>query len=150
MQKQCSKCKNHFSLNNFSKDRTKKDGLMCWCKNCCAKKDRIWNKNKRDWNSKDSKYQSYKKGAKRRGYDFLLTKEEFLKLWQKDCYYCGSKIKFIGIDRVDNNIGYTVDNIVPCCSTCNRLKKTLSKKNYLEHVKRIYNHSILKSDISAT
>ena len=27
-----------------------------------------------------------------------------------------------GIDRVDNNIGYTEENTVPCCEFCNRAK----------------------------
>jgi 5-methylcytosine-specific restriction endonuclease McrA len=27
-----------------------------------------------------------------------------------------------GIDRVDNSIGYTPDNCVPCCTQCNRIK----------------------------
>lgn len=36
----------------------------------------------------------------------------------RSCYYCGTS-KYIGADRIDNNIGHTKDNIIPCCHVCN-------------------------------
>lgn len=32
--KTCPKCTNTLSLDNFCRDRSRKDGLACWCKNC--------------------------------------------------------------------------------------------------------------------
>lgn len=32
--KHCPKCKRDLDLENFCKDRARKDGLACWCKNC--------------------------------------------------------------------------------------------------------------------
>ena len=34
------------------------------------------------------------------------------------CVYCGDT-KRIGCDRINNNLGHTKDNVVPCCIECN-------------------------------
>jgi hypothetical protein len=39
-----------------------------------------------------------------------------------------------GLDRVDNARGYESGNVVPCCDPCNRMKGTLSREAFLEHV----------------
>lgn len=84
-------------------------------------------------------YTSYKRGAKRRGYQFKLTKEEFKEIITQPCIYCGAVLvnekkkkgsngtfKYTGIDRYDNTKGYTIDNCVPCCKVCNRIKTNMS------------------------
>lgn len=43
-----------------------------------------------------------------------------------------------GIDRVDNSVGYVLSNCVPCCSTCNRMKGTMSSEEFKEKIKLIY------------
>ena len=55
---------------------------------------------------------------------------EFTKI--KECYYCKAPINWIGeysakgarynLDRKDNGGGYTVENCVVCCTTCNFAK----------------------------
>lgn len=47
-----------------------------------------------------------------------------------------------GIDRVDNDKGYVKVNCQPCCWQCNKLKAARTKIDFLEHIKRIYNHSV--------
>jgi len=86
------------------------------------------------------KYYSYKSRAKTRGKEWKLSYNVFKELWQKSCYYCGSEIKTIGIDRVDNSKGYILNNIVPCCETCNKAKLCLSENDFIEHCKRIVKH----------
>jgi hypothetical protein len=68
------------------------------------------------------RYAVYKRGAENRGYSFELSVDEFSNLWNKPCHYCNVLIQGIGIDRKDNNIGYTVDNTVACCTDCNFMK----------------------------
>ena len=62
-----------------------------------------------------------------------ITKEDFLAIAFLPCYYCGGELsetyrKGHNVDRADNSIGYTPENILPCCGVCNTIKnKHLSK-----------------------
>ncbi len=82
---------------------------------------------------------SYVRGAKRRDYDFQLLTEEFNKLILQPCFYCGgmNKSGFNGIDRVNNNLGYIIENSVPCCSLCNKMKSNLHYRDWLDHIEKI-------------
>lgn len=95
--------------------------------------------------SSRKQYNTYIGSAKNRGYVFELTFEEFKSICEKDCKYCGSppssEIKasygrtsgwiYNGIDRVDNNIGYVLNNCVPCCKVCNRAKRDMSLEDFV-------------------
>lgn len=39
-------------------------------------------------------------------------------IFNKSCVYCGSTEK-LGCDRIDNSLGHTKNNVVPCCRVCN-------------------------------
>lgn len=86
------------------------------------------------------RYRDYKRGAKARGHEFKLTIEDFSKMWDTNCYYCGDLIDGIGIDRVDNNIGYLVGNVVPCCPVCNKMKLTLRSNDFTAQCIKISNN----------
>ena len=43
-----------------------------------------------------------------------------------------------GIDRIDNNKGYTKENCVPCCDICNRIKMDLPYNVFIEHITKCY------------
>jgi len=90
----------------------------------------------------------YKCKAKLRHLNFGLTGEEFDKLIQGECYWCGGglsntctmprhTLKYNGIDRLDNFAGYTSGNCVSCCRSCNIMKNDLSEKEFLKRLKRI-------------
>ena len=49
----------------------------------------------------------------------------------KNCTYCGDNIPGIGLDRINNTIGYTIDNIASCCTTCNMMKHKLSHQEFI-------------------
>ena len=95
-------------------------------------------------------FRGYKNGAKNRGLDFNLSKEEFCNFIQNKCFFCGelksNSIKdkytnhvyeYNGIDRLDNTLGYSIKNCVSCCVTCNRMKMDMSLDNFLNHIKKI-------------
>ena len=100
------------------------------------------------------KFDIYKHGAAKRGHNFDLTYEQFSELIRSPCHYCGGlptkevrtrrhASKYIavnGIDRRNNSIGYTPDNCVPCCSSCNFLKGTLDEAEFKDKIQRIYKH----------
>lgn len=96
-------------------------------------------------------YNTYKRQAAKRSYDFQLTYEVFKKYIFENCYYCSTppsnlakqnyrSLAYNGIDRVDNSIGYQDDNIVTCCGECNWMKNRLTKDAFLEKVKKIFNN----------
>lgn len=84
------------------------------------------------------KFKQYKFAAKRRNYVFELSEDLFTKLFHSKCTYCGTQ-DCRGIDRVQNNIGYTNENSVSCCEMCNKMKWKLDINQFLEQVNKIYN-----------
>jgi hypothetical protein len=96
-------------------------------------------------------YKQYKRGSTKRFKDrvFKLTLEECISMFKSKCFYClvdpsnsikvGQRIiNYQGIDRLEQDKGYTTDNVVPCCKTCNYSKNTLDYKNFIEHITKIY------------
>jgi hypothetical protein len=85
-------------------------------------------------------YSTYRGGAVRRGYSFELNHDEFVRILLGECVYCGAE-KAMGIDRVDNEIGYTSSNSVACCAHCNRMKWAHSKEFFFAHILKIAHHN---------
>jgi hypothetical protein len=57
------------------------------------------------------------------------------------CYLCGKPNTVIhhnGIDRVDNNNGYILDNCKSCCGDCNYMKKTFTIESFFVKMQAIY------------
>lgn len=82
------------------------------------------------------KYERYQYDARYRNIPFNLTFEDFCKLFSQPCWYCAQDK--VGLDRIDNNQGYVVINVISCCSTCNKMKSTLSYEDFTSHIKKIY------------
>lgn len=73
---------------------------------------------------------AYVAGAKTRGYEWNLTDGQFRDLYTGDCYYCGEE-NANGIDRVDNQLGYSPENCESCCKFCNRAKMDESMETFI-------------------
>lgn len=96
-------------------------------------------------------YRQYKNTADKKDRVFELSFDEFLKITTSLCHYCGAPPRTVykrlnkyfgefvynGIDRVDNNKGYTLDNTVPCCTHCNRMKSSLPVADFIAHLRQI-------------
>ena len=107
--------------------------------------------NNKNWRqTQKGKYSSYKKGAANRKLEFKLTWEEFLTFWQKSCYYCGSSVQTIGLDRLNPTMGYIMKNIVPCCAVCNKMKLDLTEKEFTEQVIKISEYWKNKATVRKT
>jgi hypothetical protein len=100
-------------------------------------------------------FRSYSKAAHNRHYTFDLTRKQFDDLTRRNCFYCGIEptnkyrgyardfgLKFNGVDRTDNSLGYTMENCVPCCSTCNMMKHQLTVSQFLSHIRNVYTFSL--------
>lgn len=101
--------------------------------------------------SRNCAFSHYKHSALHSGKAWELSVDEFSSLVSSDCYYCGSgpsnlyheprnngDFAYNGLDRLDSLKGYTLDNVVPCCWTCNRMKSKMPLDNFLKHIERIH------------
>lgn len=92
----------------------------------------------------------YKRHAKDRGIQFLLSREEVDDIVRMPCYYCGEvagnlkktkncKEGFAhnGIDRTDSSKPYISENVVACCGVCNVAKGKRSAEDFISWASRI-------------
>lgn len=133
------------------------------CKPCSAK---IAGKKMRandDARAKLFVYGNYKNHAKKRNIEFDIPKNIFYEIIILPCVYCGDskmsysnppkeaywgkQFRYTGIDRVDPNIGYLIDNIQPCCIKCNRAKSDMKEEDFFLWIEKIVNN--LKKDSNA-
>lgn len=106
-------------------------------------------------------WNDYVIGARHRELPFDLSKEEFRKLINSPCEYCGhkpvgvnpdddkihgrytkgiydKKDRFNGIDRKNNEEGYHLQNVVSCCTRCNRAKWNMNDDEFLLWIRQVY------------
>ena len=135
--KVCSGCKIEKDINEFNKNKTRKDGYHHYCKTCSKEFERIYllnpiNRKKKNIISLQSYYlnieqsmiKDYKRSDKKKNRICDLTIEWVKEnITSKKCIYCGDT-KNIGCDRIDNNKGHTKDNVQPCCKNCNYIRNT--------------------------
>ena len=71
------------------------------------------------------KFNRYKNRANNKNINFEISSDIYNDIIKKDCYICGklsTESNKNGLDRYDNTKGYLIDNIRPCCYTCNIFK----------------------------
>ena len=88
-------------------------------------------------------YSDYLYSAKRRKYTVAIDQETFDFITKFKCYLCGKKNSLIhqnGIDRIDNDKGYMLENCESCCKTCNFLKRDYELNTFLGKCVQIYDH----------
>jgi hypothetical protein len=93
-----------------------------------------------------------KRTARKRRLPWELSFEEFQDLAYADCRYCGAapanvvqvrdsgttfRVRYQGIDRVDNARGYLPGNVVACCAPCNTAKGARPVGDFLARAARI-------------
>ena len=105
-------------------------------------KEKVLNSNRGWRQSPKGRMASYRRAAQSRSIAFDLSEEQFLAFWQQPCYYCGSDISTIGLDRLDSSWGYSLENVVPCCEVCNKMKMALGVVEFIGHISRIYEHLV--------
>jgi hypothetical protein len=105
-----------------------------------------------------------KRGAASRGLTFDIDFDDFYRLSQLPCHYCGrvrmnrfevryakgekagkprcnGAFEYNGLDRVDPSIGYNLANCVPCCYQCNIAKSDYSQDEFLGWLELAYQHT---------
>ncbi len=98
-------------------------------------------------------------GAKKRELSFELSLEKFRELLLGDCAYCGAPpafngnglqymvnttepLKRNGINRIDTKKGYTIENTVSCCTSCNYAKHEMTLNDFKEWITKVYKNLI--------
>jgi hypothetical protein len=100
-------------------------------------------------------YRRYKYDAKGKNREFNISIEKFKELVSSPCSYCGcvpskettykeaynGQFIYNGLDRVNNEGGYTIDNVIPCCEQCNKSKRGMSVQEFITWAARVHNYS---------
>jgi hypothetical protein len=143
--KHCTTCCKEYDISEFigNKSETK---TCSSCRNQNKEQDKRRDKAKRNLLAKiniNQSFCSYIKEAKRRSIEFQLSKEIFCDIVKKTCHYCGeinNEKQFNGVDRIDSNKDYILENCVSCCSLCNYLKNKFSIDIFIKRVQHIVSY----------
>ncbi len=97
-----------------------------------------------------------KYNARIRNLEWALTDKQLISVMQSPCHYCGIELsneyshptkngsfKYNGLDRKDNDKGYTPDNTLPCCWRCNRAKQKDTYADFMKWIKQVTSHQNL-------
>jgi len=76
--------------------------------------------------------------------EWNLTRWEAANLIIQPCFYCCRKLDIMGIDRINNNIGYHLNNCVPSCKFCNSAKRTMTIEKFINWIENIGKSSIIQ------
>jgi hypothetical protein len=94
----------------------------------------------------NSRFGRWKKSAHRRGISFDLTLVQ-LETMPLLCHYTGNVLTLesnrrntVSLDRLDSSQGYTITNVVYCCSFVNLMKHELSYSDFVNSCKAIVGH----------
>ena len=60
-----------------------------------------------------------------------LSKEFIQSMISNGCAYCGETELKMTLDRKDNSIGHTRDNVTPCCIRCNYIRRDMPYEAWL-------------------
>lgn len=117
-------------------------------------------------------YANHRYGAKTDGRK-PLDRTDWDKIVFQPCHYCGRKdvknrahnfiknnaflhpsseelerfrVEMNGVDRIDSSRGYDVENCLPCCGMCNRMKNSHPQNLFLDHIRRVYHHLHLQDE----
>ena len=144
---ECKLCGNNFERSSSSLNHSIKNSKHTCC-GCEYYKERsresLLKEHFRRY-KKGHNYRNKKKGLPDR--KFEITFEYFKELVHKPCHYCGvshsvynfhgHQLEVNGIDRIDSSVDYLLDNIVTCCSICNKAKNDLPIDEWNSWLQRI-------------
>lgn len=66
-----------------------------------------------------------------RGHTCDLTKTEIEQLIGRGCSYCGETEVRMILDRIDNDKGHTLANVIPACIRCNYARRNMPYEAWL-------------------
>lgn len=150
----CRKCNVALDNNNTYASRIK--GKSNICKECNKKEVAIVRQsNMRNWLSRAllrAKHSTKERNNKGKDHIFNLTIDELLTLLEKQqgkCAISGIELahlhndwKSASIDRIDNKVGYTVDNVRLVCYGANIAMARLTEQEFIGLCKAVVSHNL--------
>jgi len=133
----CNHCQNYFNDNDMHfYPRKEKTGTITYlCRKKLAEYSRIYRENNpkkvqayidKFNKSNVNKYKRLRQSSRSRGIELTISFEDFSRMIHKaKCIYCDSPVECTagsGLDRMESSAGYTFENVVPCCKSCNTHK----------------------------
>jgi hypothetical protein len=90
------------------------------------------------------RFYTLKSSAKLRGLQVDMPFETYQMLVSGSCHWCDGELPTTGgsLDRLDNSVGYTPDNCVPCCTQCNTAKGCLTPEAFVAWVARVFHKAV--------
>ena len=74
---------------------------------------------------------NYTNTDRKKGFETDITIDFIIEKMNDGCLYCGEKdIMKLGLDRIDNTKGHTMDNVVCACAKCNKERRNMPFKMY--------------------
>jgi hypothetical protein len=144
-----SEHKDYMKLKKKEYEKNNKQKIQLIKKNHYTQNKQHILKNQQEWYESnktklESRYNKAKSTSKQRKIDFNLTFEEYESLIKSaTCHYCKSDLSNMvghGLDRVNSEVGYNIDNVLPCCNTCNKARNTFfTVKEWEVAIKAILN-----------
>ena len=121
----CKKCGNKHEYETFSKGKPLTPGRAAYRKRHREKlkRMRLNNEDPARWIHEDSRG-----NAKKKNLEHTLSKGEIERIIADGCHYCNESQIKMTLDRIDNNKGYTRENVVPCCIRCNLIKRDMPQE----------------------
>jgi hypothetical protein len=135
----CDSCREKQRLKSAAASKKRREQGLCWSCNNRAKDGHTMchrclelMKKKYDMNRQSQldarktiyRYRDAVRNATKKGREWTIPEDVFWKLIADPCHYCGGPcgVYGVGLDRKDNDKGYTEENCVPCCKRCNYTK----------------------------
>ena len=97
-----------------------------------ANPDKVRTYNEKYWRSSVGRFKKCQAGATHQGLSWELTFDQFMTFWNNPCHYCGSAMDTVGFDRINNALGYSLANVVSCCTICNRAKRAMLYGSFIQ------------------
>lgn len=153
--KRCPKCGQAKPVEEFSRNAITRDGRQGYCKPCTVayhrEPERL--RRKREYDHSERRLAVSREGVKRskrgngrysyarshaleKSREWGLSREAYAELVSRPCHYCGRPVSEtgIGLDRCDNEEGYFLGNVVPCCTLCNTIKSNKFTRTEMEAI----------------
>ena len=88
------------------------------CQQCCNNARKLWHR------TPHGRFVAAVAAAKRKRISWALEEDQYIELSFKPCVYCGDSTgeAGIGLDRKNSQLGYALENVVPCCKGCNMVR----------------------------